>query len=74
MSSPLTTALRVAFRSYNAPTTTDAEKDAILAAMSEHSPCKEAEVAARIIQHRRDAAKQQLQLIALIEGIVGKHE
>jgi len=72
MSESLITALHIAFRAYDEPTTTETERDAILIAMSEHSPRPEAESAARILQHRREASKHQLQLKALLGGIGGQ--
>ncbi len=55
----LRAALEVAFRHYDAPTTTEDERDAILTAMVKTLPPKEAEKADRILFHRRSAREQQ---------------
>lgn len=59
-------ALRVAMRAFSAADTTEAEQDAILAAIALHTSDKtEAEVAARALHHRMEARAHQLQLAGL---------
>ena len=67
------TALRIAYRcGFDNAQTTDAEREAILSAMIDHLPSPEADTAARILHHRREAESHQLQLKALLGGVVGE--
>ena len=50
----------------------DADKEAVLKTIIESNDGQEAETAQASLYHRRKAAKQQLQLKALIEGIGGE--
>lgn len=69
---PVQVALQVAYRHYQDADTSEAERDAILQAICEIHDGREAEAADRVLHHRREAAKQQLQLKALIEGVGGE--
>lgn len=61
------TALAVAFRHYDEPTTTEQERDAILAAVEAHFNGEEGETAARILFHRHEARSRQLHLRGLLK-------
>lgn len=69
MDSPLLTALAVAYRHYDHPTTTESEQDAILASISKLHCGAEGEIAARILHHRNEARSHQLQLKGLLGGV-----
>ena len=60
--------LRLAYgRIYDAPATSDDERDLILRAMAEHMPAGEAEIAARLLHHRQEQRKYQLTLDTLVD-------
>lgn len=61
-------ALAVAFRHYDDPTTSDEDRDAILAAVVQHFDGDEAETASRILHHREEARARQLHLKGLLSG------
>ncbi|HTJ77961.1 MAG TPA: hypothetical protein VL357_03120 [Rariglobus sp.] len=67
MSDPaLIAALEVAYRHYGDTTTTEIERDAILAAMSAHMNPREAQIAAASLHHRLESRIHQLQLTDLL--------
>jgi hypothetical protein len=59
-------ALAVAFRHYDDPTTSEEDRDAILAAVVQHFDGDEAETASRILHHREEARARQMQLRGLL--------
>lgn len=66
MNGHLQTALAVAYRHIgDATTTTDAERDAILAVIAIHNDGPEGEAASRALHHRREARLHQMQLTQL---------
>lgn len=67
--SDLHTALSVACRHADAKTTTEQEREAILASIAVIFDSKEAEIAAQSLHHLREARRLQLILKAILEGI-----
>ena len=65
MTNPIETALLVAYRNENV---TEAERDAVLAAMVKCLCGEPAETAARILHHRQEAAALQLKLTGLVDS------
>ncbi len=66
--SDLHTALRVAFRELDVPSTTASERESVLAAMTEHLPSKEAELAAQTLHHLREQRRLQMTLKSILDG------
>jgi len=62
-------ALAVAYRHYDAPTTTDAERESILRSIAVTMPDAEAEAASRMLHHLSEARAHQLLLKGLLEGV-----
>lgn len=61
----LAAVIRLALRHYDEVTTTDAERDAILAVIASESDTSEGEAAARVLHHRQQARSAQMQLTQL---------
>lgn len=71
--SDLRTALSVAFRHIDDVSTTDGEREAVLAAIASHMASAEAELAAQQLFHLREQRRLQLTLRAILDG-VGKSQ
>jgi hypothetical protein len=62
----ISSALTVAWRHYEDPTTTERERDAILVAMCAHMPDPQARSAASMLHHRMEARTHQMTLDKLL--------
>ena len=63
---PMATALGVAYRHFGATDTTEAERDAILSAMTTALDGEQAELASEILYHRTKARERQLMLSGML--------
>jgi len=64
----LAAVIALALRHYEAPTTTEEERDALLAVISSEINGAEGEAAARALHHRREARAHQMQLTQLFSA------
>ncbi|WP_221029923.1 hypothetical protein [Actomonas aquatica] len=65
---------KLAYRDRDFDALSPQDQEAILVCLIEYSAGNESLLAERSLYHRREAAKHQLQLEALIKGIGGKSE
>jgi hypothetical protein len=70
--SELHTALSVAYRHADESTTTEQEREAILAAIAVTFDTKEAEIAAQTLHHMREARRHQMMLKSILTGSGGR--
>jgi hypothetical protein len=66
--SELHTALAVAYRHIDDPSTTFAEREAVLATMAITFPSQEAELAAQTLHHLREQRRHQMTLSSILEA------